>query len=115
MKERTATWINATALLLAAFLLTHSGCGGDQKQPHRGAPPVPEPEEETATCDSVCAHLDELGCEQFDPPPVQDVDPTCLEFCTVTMENGKDLHLTCVSKVRSCDQVDPASTGKWCG
>lgn len=101
-----------TRLLALSFVLL-VGCGAEQQQ-DRGAPPVPEPEGD-ASCESVCAHLDELGCKQFDPPPVPDNDPTCIEFCTGTMEGGYDLHLGCVIRVKKCEQVDPASTGEWCG
>lgn len=75
-------------------------------------------------CEEACLTLDKLNCEESKPIPlfVKCTSPadcqsmqscvsgfcnvTCLSFCMSTQNAGVDLGLLCVSKIKSCDEIE---------
>ena len=88
--------IIALAGALAAPL---AGCP-DPKVPD---PPV-DPDGGTATtCDAVCAHWSDLGCEEAKPTPD---GASCVEVCENLQEGNLKDDLECQAAVTSCEQID---------
>jgi hypothetical protein len=91
------------------FSLLLCTCHPDQVNP----PPKPDSD----LCAKMCEHIGPkgLGCEEgypvydSDKPGPKDVpNESCEEFCVITQNNGIFLNPSCVSLVKSCDQIENA-------
>ena len=83
-----------------------SGCG-PLPDPAVDLSPPPVEERPGVGCAEMCAHLQELGCQQGEPID----DESCTDYCRSSLKDGLDLHPECVIEVKTCDEVDPASQG----
>jgi hypothetical protein len=67
-------------------------------------PHVPEPIPDAgATCESVCAHWAELGCEEAKPTPD---GASCVSVCENIQKGNLPDDLECQAAVKSCDEID---------
>lgn len=63
-------------------------------------PPEPAGYDPAATCESVCAHWAELGCEEAAPTPG---GTKCPELCETSAAGWR---LPCLAVVSTCDEID---------
>lgn len=82
-------------VILAAFTLSGATC---QLRP----PPVPIEPTDTNMCPSACENLRKLGCPEGNP--LED-GTTCETFCQTTQKEGHPLNPTCISTIKSCDEI----------
>ena len=82
-------------IALVVFLL---GCGPTEIEPNIVVP------KDTDKCESVCAKLKSLGCEEGND--LED-GTTCSKFCRDTQTNGFALNLTCIDSdiVKKCEDL----------
>jgi hypothetical protein len=66
-------------------------------------PPEPPPAPGGATCESVCEHWAELGCDEAQPTPDGD---SCVQVCNNIQKGSLPDDLDCQAAVTSCDQID---------
>jgi hypothetical protein len=72
-------------------------------KPHVPDPPTGPDGAAPATCEAVCAHWSDLGCEEAKPTPKGE---SCVDVCdNIQQSNLKD-DLDCQLAVASCDQID---------
>jgi hypothetical protein len=95
--------------VLFAFLLTCCAhCGQHVKSDGLG--PEPEPvirPQPSSLCGQACQHLEELGCEEGKPLPVEDGGvQSCSELCEYQSANGIDWKLACLTGVRTCEEIE---------
>lgn len=96
--------INTASVAIVIFLWS---CGPVLPPEPAPAPITPTQE---ANCETMCAHLQKLGCEEGRDTPG---GATCEEVCTLTIDAGLDVHPECVVGVEKCEDVGRASQG--CG
>jgi hypothetical protein len=82
-----------------ALVVALSGC----PKPH-----VPDPRPELdgaapATCEVVCAHWTDMGCEEAEPTPA---GGSCVDVCKNIQDGTLKEDLECQAAVTSCDQID---------
>ena len=65
--------------------------------------PTPNVPTDTPNCNSACARLNELKCEEG--KPLED-GTTCETFCINTQNSGHALNPSCVMKITACDQIN---------
>jgi hypothetical protein len=94
---RTRTLLVAVAWALPVFVM---GCPKPTPQPD---PPVSPDGAAPATCESVCAHWSDLGCEEAQPTPAGD---SCVDVCENLQQGNLPEDLDCQAAVTSCDQID---------
>ncbi len=80
---------------------------GCTPHPHDSEPPPIHPKP-GASCASMCAHLQQLGCHEGEPT---EGGASCEEVCLHAMAEGFDPHPECVIAVERCVDVDRASQG----
>lgn len=78
--------------------------------PPEPAPPVPD-------CATAGARLEALQCvtETGAPLWVSPFGETFAERCEKELAKGVAWRVDCLSLIQSCDQVDAATKGEWCG
>ncbi len=106
-------------LLIAGGGLPSQGCH-PTPTPSPTPTPTPTPPTPQSGCDEMCKHIGPvtaggLGCEEGNPVYDSDVpgpagvpNVTCVAFCEKQQENGVSLNTSCVSKVKSCDEIESA-------
>lgn len=72
-------------------------------KPHVPDPPVGPDGGAAATCEAVCAHWSELGCEEAQPTPAGE---SCVAVCENIQQGNLKDDLECQAAVTSCDQID---------
>lgn len=83
-------------VITIAFLALVSSC----YQPRPRDPHVPVVASQEA-CDTACAHLASMGCEEAEPTPR---GATCAEICYATDSTGwSNWGAACVTRAASCD------------
>ena len=70
-----------------------------------GAPDPEPPPEPTPTCETACARLKALDCQEGKPSPDKGT-PCEVWFCDVVAQRIVDFDLACLSKIESCAEVD---------
>ena len=72
--------------------------------------PLPDPQPEPApdgaapaTCESVCSHWAELGCEEAKPTPA---GASCVEVCQNLQKGNLPEDLECQAAVATCAEID---------
>jgi hypothetical protein len=83
----------------ASFILTMAVilCGCPKPEP------TPPPPPGGATCESVCAHWGELGCEEAQPTPDGD---SCVAVCENIQRGNLPDDLECQASVTDCEQIN---------
>jgi len=77
--------------------------------------PTPNPPPDTDFCQSMCDHLQALGCEEGQPLYNNDLpgekgvpNQSCADNCVELQNKGLFINPRCVSTVEKCDQIEPA-------
>lgn len=84
------------------FIALGAGCSGNPEVVKQ--PPVVEAEEGPATCKTVCAHLDRLGC---DGAGTTEEGASCEAVCLNVQTSGVIAwDLDCRARARSCVELD---------
>lgn len=65
--------------------------------------PEPKPDPNAATCETVCAHWADLGCEEAEPTPAGE---SCVAVCNNLQKGNMPDDLECQAAVKSCDEID---------
>lgn len=65
--------------------------------------PPPPPPSGSVTCEMVCAHWSDLGCEEAEPTPDGD---SCVAVCENIQKGNLPDDLECQALVDSCEQID---------
>ena len=92
-----------------------------------GLRPAPTPiPKDTSGCSDACTHLRKLGCPEgfrlkecrtgspqgaCPEEDLQEVGPTCEEFCAETQQSGHQLNPECISGITACAEIESCGPG----
>lgn len=65
--------------------------------------PDPRPDPNGVTCEKVCAHWRNLGCEEAEPTPD---GASCVDVCESIQASSLPDDLECQAAVESCGEID---------